>query len=227
MLSGDGLQARDNLLSCSLDGLGTPNEFGVCVEFPAETRQPGFYCTDEMRITYLACSPRNRVGSCEMSSESGPFIVHYYGPQRQGSSLRDYCEARGKYHPPSMQYNLSLAKKEPARLHFQTVLEETKEVAAWPEQSNPAAPRPASAGHPCSAMAAMLQSLFDRSPASGGCEEFARGAQESIKNAPGLDEDARLYLNMRAQLVCEARQKGDSSAALFEREMRTRKVCTE
>lgn len=196
--------AKEPLLSCSSDGRGAPNAFGVCVEFPADTIRPGFYCTDEMRISYIPCARRDRVGSCEMTSESGPFIVHYYAPQRQGSSLESFCASRGKYHPPNSGYSLSLARKPPPTLDTETVLAQTKDAGAWQEQSakNPG-------GSFCETLGSELRELFIEAPATpaqGSCEAFlARRPSTEGFSLPAF--------------VCAGKQKG-STLEQLERELR-------
>lgn len=197
-LLGAEAEAKEPLLSCSFDGRGAPNAFGVCVEFPADTERPGFYCTDEMRISYIPCARRERVGSCEMTSESGPFIVHYYAPQRQGSSLEAFCASRGKYHAPNSGFSLSLARKPAAKLDPDGILAQTKEAAAWQE---PAAKKTEFCENP-----GVLRELYARAPASaaqGSCENFA------VSNAT----DSAL-----AMTVCARKQAGGSVEEL-EREL--------
>jgi hypothetical protein len=213
------LDAREGLLSCSLDGRGTPNEIGVCVEFPAGTSRPGFYCTDEMRITYVSCSMRGRVGSCEMASESGPFLVHYYEPHRQGSSLQAFCSARGKYHPVGSMYILSLPKKAEPELKANVVLEQTKEVAAWPPSDGEG---PAES---CDLMAGLLRRMFDSAPEKpAGCKEFEKQEAERIGKTGELSARARAYIVSRIPLICEAKQKGSTFGG-FEADMRKSGVC--
>ena len=129
------LPARENLMSCSMDGRGTPNVFGVCVEFPAESGRPGFYCGEDMTVNYIPCALRNRVGSCEMQSERGPFLVHYYSPQRNGSGLPEFCAQRGKYHAPNSGYTLTLGPSPRKQPDPGKLLEETKEVSSWKESA--------------------------------------------------------------------------------------------
>lgn len=210
------LQARENLQSCSLDGRGTPNEIGVCIEFPAGTLRPGFYCSDEMRISYVSCSMRGRVGSCEMASESGPFVVHYYEPSRQGSSLKAFCEARGKYHPPGSLYTLSLPRKPPPELKANVVLEQTKDVAAWRTEDSP--------GTGCDVLSRYLKQIFEASPAKGqgSCKDYEK--QEAGRTRTELDSEARAYVLSRVLPLCEARQSG-APFEPFVTEMRRVRAC--
>ncbi len=125
------LWARENMKSCSADGNGRPNPFGVCVEFTGNP--PAFYCNEEMHISYIRCSTRNRVGSCEMKSDSGPFLVHYYAPQRNGASLPSFCAQHGIYHAPESGYTLSLPPEPERTPNPEQLLNDTKKVSEWKE----------------------------------------------------------------------------------------------
>lgn len=187
------LPARENLMSCSMDGRGTPNVFGVCVEFPAESGRPGFYCGEDMTVNYIPCALRNRVGSCEMQSERGPFLVHYYSPQRNGSGLPEFCAQRGKYHAPNSGYTLTLGPSPRKQPDPGKLLEETKEVSSWKESAG--SPKedglPDKPGGDKSAIRSCSPDAKGSHTGAGACVEFSGSVAEDYCAIGGKVSESR------------------------------------